>query len=72
MEIGEFEFGRTEQIEIPDLQGPIGFLETERITPVILRPICEKCGNQIVARPISVEYLKTIIDKPETVEIMYV
>ena len=69
---GEFEFGKAEQVEILDPQGPIGFLETERITPIILSLICEKCGCQIEARPISVEYLKTIIDRPKTVGIMYV
>ena len=66
---GEFELGKTEQIQILN---PQGFLETETITPIILNLNCEKCGCQIEARPISVEYLKTIIDRPETTGIMYV
>jgi len=69
---GEFEFGKAEQVEILDPQGPIGFLEVEKITPIILSFICKKCGCQIEARPISVEYLKTIIDRPKTTEIIYV
>ena len=69
---GEFELGKTEQVEILDTQGPIGFLETDKITPIIPSLICEKCGCQIKTQPVSVEYLKTIIERPKTVGIMYV
>jgi len=34
---GDFEFGKTEQVEIVDMQGPIGFLDMEKITPIILK-----------------------------------
>jgi len=69
---GEFEFGKTEQVEILNPQGSIGFLETENITPIIFTLICEKCGCHIEVEPINVEYLKNVIDRPITTRIMYV
>ena len=69
---GEFEFGKVEQVEVFDIQGPMGFLEMENVTPIIIGLICEKCGCRIEARPISTEYLKIIIDTQKTVGIMYV
>ena len=69
---GEFEFGKTEQAEILDIQGSISFLDTEKITPIILSLICKRCGCQIKIHPVSVEYLKIIIDRQKIPGIMYV
>jgi len=69
---GEFEFGKTEQVEILDIQGAISFLDTEKITPIILSLICKRCGCQFKIHPVSVEYLKIIIDRQKIPGIMYV
>lgn len=69
---GAFEFGNSEQIEVLTSQGPVGFLEMERVTMITISFACEKCGNQIEVRPVSVEYIQVILDKPTTSGTMYV
>ena len=69
---GEFDLGKAEQIEVHTSQGPIGFLEMEKVTPIIISLSCGKCGCRIEARPVSAEYLKAIIDKPKASETMFV
>ncbi|MHC4535579.1 MAG: hypothetical protein ACYS6K_16640 [Planctomycetota bacterium] len=69
---GEFALGKTEQIEVLDSSGPIGFLEMEKVTPIVISLICEACGCRIEVRPVSVEYLQVIIDRPQASRAMYV
>ena len=61
---GEFELGKVEQVEALDTQGPTGFMDLEKVTPIILMLACEKCGRRIEARPVSAEYLRMIINRP--------
>ena len=61
---GEFELGKVEQVEALDTQGPTGFVEIQKVTPVVLMLACEKCGRRIEAQPVSAEYLNMIISRP--------
>jgi len=68
---GEFELGKVQQIEVLDTSGPIGLFELEKVTPITITCICKECGCRIEVRPVSAEYLKTIIEKPKTAGTMY-
>lgn len=68
---GDFDFGKTEQIEVLNSQGPISFLEKEKVTPIIINLTCRECGCGIKARPVSAEYLRAIIDRPRASQTMY-
>ena len=69
---GEFEFGKPEQIEVVATHEPIGFLEVETVTPIIMSVVCNVCGCRIEVRPVSAEYLSLVIRKPKTSVTMYV
>ncbi|MFQ6074759.1 MAG: hypothetical protein ACE5Z5_01310 [Candidatus Bathyarchaeia archaeon] len=56
---GEFELGETEMVEVfhaaPTLTGLGRTLE--RVTPLIVRVKCDRCGAEISHSPLSLEYL---------------
>ncbi len=68
---GEFEVGRAEQVEVLTTQGPVGWSDMERVRPIIISLTCEGCNCLIEARPVSIEYLMVIIDRPKTSGTMY-
>ena len=72
LQSGAFTFGKSEQIEVLSTPGPIAFLEMEKITPVIISLVCEKCGYLFEVRPTTLEYITVILDKPITSGTMYV
>jgi hypothetical protein len=69
---GTFEVRKTTNVEVLTSQGPIGFLETQRFTPIVISLVCERCGGRIDATPVSVEYLLGIITRPKASGTMYV
>jgi hypothetical protein len=69
---GEFELGQTEEIEVLNPQGVFTFLEKERVTPIVIKPVCRKCGAQIKVQPLNVEYLLVIINRPKSSSSIYV
>lgn len=64
--------GKAEQIEVLDTSGPIGFLEMERVRSIVIHLLCEECGSRFKVRPVSTEYLQTIINGPKASGTMYV
>jgi len=73
LKTGKFEIGKTEQIQAIISQGIMDVLENETVTPIIISIICDKCGFKIEVKPISVEYLKFIINRSsKTLRTMYV
>jgi len=44
----------------------------ERITPLIMKVRCERCGTEISCSPISLEYLLFTATKQEKMRNMYV
>jgi hypothetical protein len=72
LQSGAFKFGKSEQIEVLNTQGSIGFWEMEKMTPVIISLVCEKCGYLIEVRPTSLEYIRVILEKPVTSGTLYV
>jgi hypothetical protein len=71
LKTGEFDFGKTEQIEVLNTQGMISFLERENFTPIVINLRCDKCSYSITVGKISVEYLKVLIDRPKASGDMY-
>lgn len=69
---GEFELEKAEQIEVLHTSGPIGFLEMEKVTPIVFSLLCKECGRRIEVRPVSFEYLQVVIDRPQASGAMYV
>lgn len=69
---GEFELGQTEEIEAINPQGIFNFIEKERVTPIVFKPVCRKCGAQIKIQPLNVEYLLVIINRPKSSSSIYV
>jgi uncharacterized protein YlaI len=69
---GDFEVGKTEQIEVLDSSGPIAFSEMEKVTPIVFTFLCKECGYRMEVRPVSVEYLLVVINKPQALGVMYV
>ncbi len=71
---GRFELGKTEAVEVsyaaPTITG-LGHA-SERITPVIVRVRCQKCGAETSCSPISLEYLFFTAEKQREMEHMYV
>ncbi|MFQ6080360.1 MAG: hypothetical protein ACE5OW_01665 [Candidatus Bathyarchaeia archaeon] len=71
---GRFELGETRVVEVAVAAPTIsGLLSTrERITPIIMRVRCERCGAEIPCSPVSLEYLLFTARKPQKLEYMYV
>jgi hypothetical protein len=71
---GRFEFGETRVIEVSYAAPTISGLDhaVERITPVVMKVKCERCGTEISCSPISLEYLLFATTKQEKMRSMYV
>jgi len=71
---GKFEIGNTQMVEVAYTYHAIPELEhaTEKVTPIIFKFKCDKCGTEIVCSPISLEYLMYTAAKPPKFELMYV
>ncbi|MGQ9460008.1 MAG: hypothetical protein ACUVRA_02085 [Candidatus Bathyarchaeaceae archaeon] len=71
---GRFEFGETQMVEVsyatPTMTG-LGHV-VERITPLIMKVKCERCGTEMSCSPISLEYLLFTATKQEKIRNMYV
>jgi len=71
LKTGEFEIGKTEQIEVFNLLGIMLLAEKETFTPIIVRPICKHCSSSYEVRIVSAEYLKEILARPQVYKSMY-
>lgn len=71
---GKFEVGDTQIVEVVYTSLAIPELEhtTEKVTPIIIKFKCSKCGTENVCSPISLEYLMYTATKPPKPEFMYV
>jgi hypothetical protein len=65
---GQFEFGKTETIEVVHAAPtPTGLRRTvERITPIIIRIECDRCGSETSCNPLSLEYLLFTTSRKES------
>jgi hypothetical protein len=68
---GAFEVGKAERIEMLDASGPMGIVEMEQMTPLIISLTCTGCGNRMEVRPVNVEYLSILLDRPRPSGAMY-
>jgi hypothetical protein len=69
---GKFEIGDTQMVEVFYTHLAIQERTAEKVTPIIIRFKCDKCGTETVFSPISREYLMYIAKKPPKLELMYV
>ena len=71
---GKFEVGDTQIVEIvyTSLAMPEPEHTTEKVTPIIIKFKCGKCGTETACSPISLEYLMYTATKPPKLELMYV
>lgn len=71
---GKFEIGETQMVEMTYTYLATPELEhiTEKVTPIIIKFECDKCGIETVCSPISLEYLMYTATKPPKLESMYV
>lgn len=71
---GRFRLGETRMMEVvyavPTLTG-LG-RTTERVTPIVIRVKCRKCGSEVSCSPLSLEYLLFTAAKEQKLEQMYV
>jgi len=71
---GRFELGETSMVEVvhaaPTISG-LGHV-MERVTPIIMRIKCERCGAEMSCSPVSVEYLLFTVAKEQKLNQMYV
>jgi len=68
---GRFRVGRFQAIEAENPLGAFLAIEEENVTPIILELVCERCGNKIEVRPLTVEYLRIIANRSEPSKMMY-
>ena len=68
---GDFDVGKTMQIEVLDSSGPMGFWEKEQVTPLTISYRCDMCSGIIEVSPVSVEYLQQIINNPPVSSAIY-
>lgn len=71
---GRFELGKTETVEVARSAPTISGLSrtAERITPIIIRVACKRCGADTAYSPISLEYLLFTVRKQWAPEHMYI
>lgn len=71
---GRFRLGETRMMEVvyavPTLTG-LG-RTTERVTPIVIRVKCRKCGSEVSCSPVNLEYLLFTTAKEQKLEQMYV
>jgi hypothetical protein len=71
---GRFEFEETRIVEVSYAAPTMSGLDhaVERITPVVMKVKCERCGTEISCSPINLEYLLFTATKQEKMRNMYV
>lgn len=71
---GKFEIGETQMVEMVYSSLVMPELEhvKEKVTPIIIKFKCDKCGTETAYSPISLEYLMYTVTKPPKLEFMYV
>jgi len=74
LKTGRFELGKTETVEADHSASPITGLSrtVERITPIIIRVACKRCGAETAYSPVSLEYLLFTARKQREPEHMYI
>ena len=68
---GRFRVGNPQPIEWENPLGAFLIIEEEKATPIIFELTCEKCGNIMDVRPLTVECLSLILSKKATSKLMY-
>ena len=68
---GDFDVGKTKQIEVLDASGPMGVWEKEHVTSLTISYRCEVCRGIIEVSPVTVEYLQLIINNPPVSRSIY-
>ena len=68
---GRFRVGRSQAIEAENPLGAFMAVEEENVTAIILELACERCGNKIEVRPLTVEYLRIIANRSGPSRMMY-
>jgi len=71
---GQFELGKTKMVEIVHAAPTISGLRhaMERVTPIIIRIKCKRCGTEMSCSPVSIEYLLFTVAKEQKLDQMYV
>jgi len=71
---GRFELGETRMIEVVHAAPTISGLghAMEKITPIIIRIKCKRCGTEISCSPASIEYLLFTSAKEQKLNQMYI
>jgi hypothetical protein len=71
---GRFELGETRMIEVSYAAPTIFGLShaVEKMTPILMRVRCERCGTEISCSPVSVEYLLFTTTRQQKLKSMYV
>jgi len=69
---GKFEIGDTQTVEMVYTYFAIPEHTTEKVTPIIFKFKCRKCGTETIHSPISLEYLMYTAARPPKPEVMYV
>ena len=71
---GQFELEETRIVEIVHAAPTISGLRhiMERVTPIIMRIKCERCGAEMSCSPVSFEYLLFTVAKEQKPNQMYV
>ena len=74
LKTGQFELGKTRIVEVVHAAPTISGLRhtMERVTPIIIRIKCKRCGTEISCSPISIEYLLFTTAKKQKLNQMYV
>jgi DNA-directed RNA polymerase subunit M/transcription elongation factor TFIIS len=71
---GRFELGEKRMVEVVHAAPTISGLRhiMERVTPIIIRIKCERCGAEMSCSPVSIEYLLFTVAKEQKLNQMYV
>jgi len=71
---GQFELEETRMIEVIHAAPTIsGLMHTmEKVTPIIIRIKCKRCGTEMSCSPVSIEYLLFTVAKEQKLDQMYV
>jgi len=71
---GRFELGETRRLEVVHAAPTISGLShsMERVTSIIIRIKCKRCGAEISCSPVSIEYLLFTVAKEQKLNQMYV
>lgn len=74
LKTGRFELRKTRMIEVSHAAPTISGLKhiVERITPIIVRFNCERCGTEMSCSPVSLEYLFFTATREQKLKNMYI